>query len=267
MSENKRFIKSANLNAEDGISPIDRWILACLVKGLQGTGDISKISVDTIAKYCQYTDKDDNTKVFGRKAVQAAIERLEKAGKITILKPQKKGQCTRYKITKIPHFEKLNEEFFNLNIPPLVKGYLLCALQHNLNRNNDTYEPNSTNTKTTWNISDLSREYNMPVSSIYKAEKFLKDNGILTIQQDPNMKRDKETGLIIQNRSIDLNKIGLDEFVVITLGDHEGRIQDVESKVKEKVDKKDVAEIVRNEMEKFKDDFLTKFLAKEPNTI
>lgn len=258
MSKEQHFIKSANLEAEDGISPIDRWILACLVKGLQGSGDISKISVDTIVKYCQYTDKNDNTETFGRKAVQAAINRLADAGKIEIIKPKTKGQCTKYKIKQIPHFEKLNEEFFNLNMPPLVKGYLLCALQHNLNRDSQTYIPNSTSTKTTWNISELSREYNMPISSIYKAEKFLKENGVLTIEQDPNMRRDQETGLVLQNRSIDLNKIGLDEFVVLALDNHEGRIQDIESNMVSRDE-------VKNMMEKFKDDLLTKILAKEAN--
>ena len=256
MEEKQRFIKSANFKAEDGISPIDRWILACLVKGLQKDGDISKISIDTIVKYCKYTDKDDNTETFGRKAVQASIERLNKAGKITILKPQKKGQCTKYKINKIPHFEKLNEEFFNLNIPPLVKGYLLCALQHNLNKDPNTYEPNSLNTKTTWNISELSRQYNMPISSIYKAEKFLRDNGIMTIEQDSNMRRDQETGLIIQNRSIDLNKIGLDEFVLLAIDNHEGRLQKVESDM---ISRDEVSKM----MKKLKEDLMFELTAKD----
>lgn len=98
----------------------------------------------------------------------------------------------------------------------------------------------------------------MPISSIYKAEKFLKENGVLTIEQDPNMRRDQETGLILQNRSIDLNKIGLDEFVVLALDNHEGRIQDIESNMVSRDE-------VRNMMEKFKDDLLTKILAKEAN--
>jgi hypothetical protein len=96
----------------------------------------------------------------------------------------------------------------------------------------------------------------MPISSIYKAEKFLKENGVLTIEQDPNMRRDQETGLILQNRSIDLNKIGLDEFVVLALDNHEGRIQDIESNMVSRDE-------VKNMMEKFKDDLLTKILAKE----
>ena len=98
----------------------------------------------------------------------------------------------------------------------------------------------------------------MPVSSIYKAEKFLKENGVLTIEQDPNMRRDQETGLVLQNRSIDLNKIGLDEFVVLALDNHEGRIQDIESNMVSRDE-------VKNMMEKFKDDLLTKILAKEAN--
>ena len=72
------------------------------------------------------------------------------------------------------------------------------------------------------------------------------------------MRRDQETGLVLQNRSIDLNKIGLDEFVVLALDNHEGRIQDIESNMVSRDE-------VKNMMEKFKDDLLTKILAKEAN--
>lgn len=229
MSKETHFIKSANLNAEDGISTTDRWILACIVKGLQKDEDISKISLDTIEKYCKYVQENGKEKPFGKKAIQASIERLENAGKIKVIKPAKKGQCTKYKIINIEHFEKLNEKFFNLNIPPSFKGYILCALQYNLNRYKDTFEPNSMNTLTTWNVSELSKQFNMPISSIYKAEKFLKDEGILTITPDPNNKRDQETGLVIQNRSIDLNKVGLGEFVIAALENHEARLQNIEN--------------------------------------
>lgn len=80
----------------------------------------------------------------------------------------------------------------------------------------------------------------MPVSSIYKAEKFLKDEGILTITPDPNNKRDQETGLIIQNRSINLNKIGLGEFVIAALENHETRLQNIENNAitREEVDER-----------------------------
>lgn len=230
MSENTHFIKSANLKDEENISPIDRWILACLVKGLQGKEDISKISIDKIVEYCQYTDNSGKKKVFGRKAVEAAINRLESAGMVLVIKPTKKGQCTKYKIKKIEHFEKLSEEFFNLNLPPLVKGYILCALQSNLNRDDATYEPNDSKTKTTFNLMELSQKYNMPISTIYKVEKFLKTAGIMTITNNPLQQRDQETGLILQNRSIDLNKIGLGEFVVSKLIEHEERLNNTYTK-------------------------------------
>lgn len=235
MIENTHFIKSANLTAEEKISPIDRWILACLVKGLQGNDDISKISIDKITEYCQYIDKDGKKKVFGRIAVEAAIKRLEEAGKITIIKPVKKGQCTKYKIKEIKHFEKLSEEFFSLNLPPIVKGYILCALQSNLNRDQDTYEPNDFQTRTTFNLMELSQKYNMPIPTIYKVEKFLKDAGIMTITTDTQQKRDQETGLILQNRSIDLNKVGLGEFIVNKLIEHEERLNNTYTK--EEIDK------------------------------
>lgn len=226
----EHFIKSANLREEEGISPIDRWILACLVKGLQGKSDISKISLTKISSYCKYIDDKGKLYSFGEKAVQSSIDRLQAAGRIEILKPEKKGMCTRYKINEIDHFEKLSEEFFKLNLPPIAKGYLLCALQSNLNRDEETYEPNNTHTKTTFNIVDLSRKYNMPVSSIYKAEKILKNDGIMTITQDEENRRDQTTGLVLQNRSIDLDKIGLGEFVVHKLIEHEERLNNTYTK-------------------------------------
>ena len=229
MSENQHFIKSANFE-NNIISPTDRWILACLVKGLQGKEDISKISIEKIVEYCQYTDKDGKRRVFGRKAVEAAILRLEEAGMISIIKPAKKGQCTRYKINKIEHFEKLSEEFFSLNLPPIVKGYILCALQSNMNRDEKTYEPNSIATRTTFNLLELSQKYNMPIPTIYKVEKFLKDAGIMTISQDPLQRKDAETGLVLQNRSIDLDKVGLGEFVVHKLIEHEERLNNTYTK-------------------------------------
>ena len=213
--------------------------MACLVKGLQGSEKTSKISIDKIVTYCQYQDKDGKNYVFGRKAVQSSIERLELAGKIKINKPNVKGKCTTYTIMDIDHFEKLSEEFFNLNLPPLVKGYLLCGLQYNLNRDEITFEPNNLKTKTTYNILDLSKKYNMPISSIYKAEKILKNEGILMISEDPLHKRDTTTGALIQNRSIDLSKIGLQEFVVAALVKHEQDIQDIKETTytKQEVDK------------------------------
>lgn len=227
---NEHFIKSANLKEEEGISPIDRWILACLVKGLQGKSDISKISLTKISSYCKYVDNNGKLYSFGEKAVQSSIDRLQEAGKIEILKPEKKGMCTRYKVNEIKHFEKLSEEFFNLNLPPIAKGYLLCALQSNLNRDEETFEPNSTQTKTTFNIAELSKKYNMPISSIYKAEKILKNCGIMTITQDKDNRKDQTTGLVLQNRSIDLEKIGLGEFVIGKLAEHEQRLNNTYTK-------------------------------------
>jgi hypothetical protein len=143
-----------------------------------------------------------------------------------------------------------------LNLPPAAKGYILCALQHNLNKDEETKQPIEMNTLTTYNVSELSKLYNMPVSSVYKIEKLLKDKGILTIEQDPNQKRDQETGLVIQNRSVGLKELGLDVYVLEALAEHEERIQKVESKILSKEDIRKIAE------EEFKRLYLDKF-AKE----
>ena len=70
----------------------------------------------------------------------------------------------------------------------------------------------------------------MPISSIYKVEKILKDAGILSITPNPEHKRDSDTGLIIQDRSIDLDKIGLSEFVILKLKEHEEKLNNTYTK-------------------------------------
>lgn len=245
MSEKTPYIRSQNLTVEEKIDPVDRWVLACIVKGLQGNSNISKISLDKIAQYCQYTDANGKSQKFGTKAVQASIDRLAKSGKIEIISPSR-GQCTRYKVN-LGNYEKINNEFFNLNLPPAAKGYILCALQYNLNKDQISNQPIEMNTLTTYNIAELSKTYKMPISSVYKIEKLLKEKGILTVSQDENQKRDQETGLIIQNRSVDLEKLGLGTYVLEALAEHEERLQNVESKL---FTEEDVRRIVADEMQK-----------------
>ena len=263
MSEKAPYIRSQNLTEEERIDPVDRWVLACIVKGLQGNSDISKISLDKIAKYCQYTDSNGKSQKFGTKAAQASIDRLAKAGKIEIIQPSKRGQCTKYKV-KLGNYEKINNEFFDLNLPPAAKGYILCALQHNLNKDEESHQPIDMHTSTTHNIAELSKIYNIPISSIYKIEKLLKEQGILTIDQDPNQKRDQETGLVIQNRSVDLNKLGLGVYVLEALVEHEKRLQKVES---EMFTKEEADRLVTEKLEKFKKDFFLHLNAKEVEFI
>ena len=259
MSEKAPYIRSQNLTEEEKIDPVDRWVLACIVKGLQGNSDISKISLDKIAQYCQYTDSNGKSQKFGTKAAQASIDRLAKAGKIEIIQPSKRGQCTKYKV-KLGNYEKINNEFFDLNLPPAAKGYILCALQHNLNKDEDSHQPIDMHTSTTHNISELSKIYNIPISSIYKIEKLLKEQGILTIEQDQNQKRDQETGLVIQNRSVDLNKLGLGVYVLEALVEHEKRLQKVET---EMFTKEEADRMVNEKLEKFKRDFFLQLNARE----
>lgn len=258
MDKKEHYIRAQNLETEEKINPIDRWVLACIVKGLQGSSNISKISLDKISSYCQYTDSKGNAQKFGTQAVQSSIDRLAKAGRITIIKPTKKGQCTKYKVN-LGNYEKINNEFFNLNLPPAAKGYILCTLQYNLNKDEDSKQPIDMNTLTTYNVSELSKMYNMPISSVYKIEKLLKEKGILTVEQDNMQKRDQETGLVIQNRSVGLDKIGLEVYVLEALADHEKRMQEMKQDLDDKISKKEVEQM----MEKMKKDILLQFISQE----
>lgn len=221
-----------NISDEEEVGLVDRWILACLIKGLQGKGHISKISLDKIAEYCKYTNENGKEARFGTKTIQASINRLEDAKMIKVIKPVKRGQCTQYEIKNIKSYEKINDKFFNLDLSPSAKGYILCMLQHNLNKDEETHQPNDMKTKTTYNVVELSNKFHTPIRTIYKAEKSLKNAGILAIENDPKQRRDQETGLIIQNRELDLEKIGLDIFVQIAVN-HEQRIQELEARKEE----------------------------------
>ena len=157
------------------------------------------------------------------------------------------------------NYEKINNEFFNLNLPPAAKGYILCTLQYNLNKDEDSKQPIDMNTLTTYNVSELSKMYNMPISSVYKIEKLLKEKGILTVEQDNMQKRDQETGLVIQNRSVGLDKIGLEVYVLEALADHEKRMQEMKQDLDDKISKKEVEQM----MEKMKKDILLQFISQE----
>lgn len=235
MDKQEHYYRSMNLKEGENVNLVDRWILACLVKGLQGKSKISKISLDKIAEYCKYTNEQGKEARFGIKTIQSSIDRLEEAKMIRVIKPEKRGQCTQYEIKDIKSYEKINEDFFNLDLAPAAKGYILCALQHNLNKDEETHQPNEMKTKTAYNVAELSTKYNTPLSTVYKVEKILKNAGILTVNEDPNMKRDKETRVIVQNREIDLQKVGLDVFVKV-LVNHEQRLRDVEQNTVSKDD-------------------------------
>ena len=237
MNKQEHYLRSPNISDEEEVGLVDRWILACLVKGLQGKSKISKISLDKIAEYCKYTNEQGKEARFGVKTIQASIDRLEAAKMIKIIKPAKRGQCTQYEIKDIKSYEKINDDFFNLDLSPSAKGYILCMLQHNLNKDDDTHQPNDMHTKTTYNAVDLANKFHTPLSTIYKAEKSLKNSGILTVENDPKQRRDQETGLIIQNREIDLQKVGLDVFVQILIKQQE--------QIDQKADKEEVDELKR----------------------
>lgn len=227
MNKQEHYFRSMNLSDDEKVNLVDRWILACLIKGLQGKGHISKISLDKIAEYCKYTNEQGKEARFGIKTIQASIERLADAKMIRIIKPERRGQCTKYEIKDIKSYEKINDSFFTLDLSPTVKGYILCMLQHNLNKDLETHQPNDVYTKTTYNVIDLSNKFNTPISTIYKTEKTLKDLGILTVEENESKQRNQETGLILQNRKLDLQKLGLDTFVKVIVN-HEQRLQNIE---------------------------------------
>ena len=224
----KNFYKSANIENWENISMIDRFVLLCLMLGVEGDSDISTISMEKISEYCSYTDEDGIFHHFGWRKVRECLGRLERANRIKIIYPEKKGQCTKYKILLPEHYEKVSIEFCKQNLSPIAKGYILCNLQHNLNKFEDTKQPNNIDTLCQYNIDVMKDQFSDSSGKIRRAEKELVDKGILTLNDTT---KKYKNGFPITERILHLDKVQLGRFVVESILDHEQRISNNEHEI------------------------------------
>lgn len=232
----------------------DRYILLCIVRGLQKKGNTSRISLDQIGRLCSYTDVKGNYHPFGRTKIDPAIERLVEAGKLKVTKG-KLGECTLYTVEGLDSYERVPDTFFQLPFSPAEKGYFLFMLQTNLNKDNRGI-PNTPETYCAFDDAELIRRSHMTLQEIDKIEKPLIKKGIVTIT--PTTKRDPKTGLLIYERHLNLEAIQMSNFILQIASNLSNQIEDFETQIeRDYVKKSDLTRQVTNLVE----NYLTKYVA------
>lgn len=221
---NPHYYKSANLKDDENINMVDRFILLCLMFGIKGEDDISTISIDKISEYCSYTDSTGKIHPFGRNRIKESLNRLQDAGRIKILFPNKQGQCTKYKVLLPDHYEKVSMDFCKKNLSPEAKGYILCSLQHNQNKDVETHQPNNIDTLTQYNVDIMKDKYHDSVGRIRRAEQELASKGYLTLQ-DTNKRYSNH--LPVVERIVHLDRLSLDQFVVQSILSQQEQIEEI----------------------------------------
>lgn len=238
--QNSHWWRAINVQRDEDINLEDRYILACLVRGLTKKGTKSKISLDTICRLCTYIDTDGNKHPYGRTRLDRSLKRLELSGKIEIIKPEL-GECTKYIVHGLKSYEKIPDTFFYLPYSPEQKGYFLFMLQHNLDK--EKGQPNSPYARCTYNEIELSDKTHVDYNTIKKIEKPLIKDELIILNQ--TTLKNQETGCNIIERKLDLNKINMGSFVLQVAANLGNQIEDVQERVdsiEEKMLTKDNAE-------------------------
>lgn len=245
--------RAINVQRNEDITLEDRYVLACLVRGLNRKGNKSKISLDTICRLCTYIDTNGNRHPYGRTKLDRALNRLQAAGKIEIIKPEL-GECTKYIVHGLKSYEKIPDAFFYLPYSPEQKGYILFMLQHNLDKTNG--QPNSKYARCAYNENDWSDKAHVDYGKIKKIEKPLIQDDIVSIV--PTTKRDEETGCIIIERKLDLEKINMGSFILQVATNLGNQIEDVNERMdsfeSDYVSKKDLKKYIKEAFKEIKNE-------------
>lgn len=200
--------RAPHITKEESIGFEPRWVLQCLVRGVSGTGTLSKISIKKICSWCAYTDNDGNYHSFGKDRLQKNLNILVTAGKIIINQPVR-GGCTTYTINGLNKFEPVPDALYYLPLSPEQKGYILFMLEHNVNnhrkRKGQSYS--DTIAECDYHEADLAETSHMSMAQIRKIESSLMPYGILSIEE--TSKRHSDSGTPIISRKLDLEKLGL----------------------------------------------------------
>lgn len=143
--------------------------------------------------------------------VRNSIKRLKDKGYI---KTELRGRQTYYTFTNYEKFELFSPEFLKKDVSFLTKSYLVATQQYMYKDINGLGKISMPNTV-------LSKQINMPESTIRKCNAELASKDYLTIIKNEN--RDLQTGCKTETKIIELNKLG--QAIIWTLCDHEDRIQ------------------------------------------
>lgn len=144
--------------------------------------------------------------------IRDSIKRLKSADYI---KTELKGRRTYYTFNEYKKFEPFSPEFIKReDISFTTKSYLIATQQY-------MYKDVENIGKLSLSNVNLSKEINMPESTIRRCNAELVSKDYLTILKNEN--RDLQTGCKTETKIFELNKLG--QAIIWTLCDHEERIQ------------------------------------------
>lgn len=191
--------------AQDGLSPREQLVYAVLHSYDNPEKEVFP-SLDKLAERSQLSIP----------TIRASLKKLEDSGYIKI---EKRGRKNYYFFKKYINFEPFSNKFLdNTNITPTTKAYLVAAQQY-------MYKDEEGLGKVSFSNVDLSKQINMPESSIRKCNKELERKNYLTIIK--NKSRDIESGG--DTKIFNLNELG--QAIIWVLKNHEDRITDNETRI------------------------------------
>ena len=203
----KKHSQVPNNMAQDGLSPREQLVYAVLHSYNNPENKVFP-SLDTLAKRAQLSVP----------TIRDSLKKLEESGYIKI---EKRGRKNYYFFKKYIKFEPFSEEFLNKeDITPTTKAYLVATQQY-------MFKEEKGLGKVSFSNVDLSKQINMPESSIRKCNKELEDKNYLTIIK--NKSRDIETGCNTDTKIFNLTELG--QAVIWVLKNHEDRITDSENRI------------------------------------
>lgn len=203
----KKHSQVPNNMAQDGLSPREQLVYAVLHSYNNPENKVFP-SLNTLAERAQLSIP----------TIRESLKKLKDSGYIRI---EKRGRKNYYFFEKYIKFEPFSEEFLNnKKITATTKAYLVAAQQY-------MFKDEKGVGKISFSNVDLSKQINMPESSIRKCNNELVKENYLTIIK--NKSRDIETGCNTDTKIFNLNELG--QAIIWVLKNHEDRITDNENRI------------------------------------
>ena len=203
----KKHSQVPNNMAQDGLSPREQLVYAILHSYNNPEKEVFP-SLNTLAEKA-------------RLSIPTSRESWKKLKDSGYIRIEKRGRKNYYFFEKYIKFEPFSEEFLNnKKITATTKAYLVAAQQY-------MFKDEKGVGKISFSNVDLSKQINMPESSIRKCNNELVKENYLTIIK--NKSRDIETGCHTDTKIFNLTELG--QAVIWVLKNHEDRITDSENRI------------------------------------
>lgn len=163
---------------------------------------------------------------LGRKQINSSLCKLQECGWITITKRQ--NQSSIYLFNKVDDgFEMFSFEFLDMDAPKYVKAFIVAAQKY-MYKNNLLLDGTIGYTE-----EEVARKINSNRRFVHNANRWMEEHGMLTTVNI--RKKDKETGLYMQDRIYELDK--LQQAIVFKIKEHDEKFEIVEDKFIEQEEK------------------------------